>query len=175
MGRGSNHVTKMEYKNTVASSEATVADLIAQYVEDTFQPLQEPDFDYAHFNRIEREWNDSQTALNNSTPTTNPPKTPRTADDLNPFNITWPSPLLHNQDFQDHITTDNSANPTKQQRASLQLPKTTISKNRKDPLLPAHKPDIPVNNAWTENNYAHFPFLNPGTKQSIGTIHHRGT
>ena len=45
MGRGSNHITKMEYKNTVANSEAPVADLMAQYVEDTFQPLQEPDFD----------------------------------------------------------------------------------------------------------------------------------
>ena len=94
MGHGSNHGTKMEYNNTVANNEAAVANLMAQYVEDTFQPLQEPDFDYAHFNRIEREWNDSQTTLNNSTPTSNPPNTPRTIDDLNPFNIICPSPLL---------------------------------------------------------------------------------
>ena len=151
MGRGSNHVTKMEYKHTVANSEETVADLMAQYVEDTFQPLQEPDFHYAQFNRIEQEWNDSQIALNNSTPTSIPTNVLRTVEDLNPFIITWPSPLLRNQDFQDHISTANSANPTKHQCVSFQLPKTTIYKNRKDPLPAAHKPDIPVNNAWTEN------------------------
>ena len=151
MGHGSNHVTKMEYKNTVANSEPAAADLMAQYVEDTFQPLQEPDFDYAYFDCIKQEWNDSQTALNNSTPTSIPTNALRTVEDLNPFNITWPSPLLRNQNFQVHISTANSENPTKHQRPSFQLPKTTIYKNRKDPLPPAHKPNILVNNAWTEN------------------------
>ena len=135
----------------MANSEAEVADLMAQYVEDAFQPLQEPDFDYAHFHRIEQEWNNSQTALNNSSPTTLPINTPRTVEDLNPFHITWPSPLLHGQDFQDYVTSDHSANPTKHQSASFQLPKTTLYKYRKDPLPPAHKPDIPVTNDWTEN------------------------
>ena len=151
MGRGANHVTKMEYKNTVANSEAEVADLMAQYVEDAFQPLQEPDFDYTHFCRIEQEWINSQAALNNSSPLTLPNNTPRTVEDLNPFNITWPSHLLRGQDFQDHVTSDHCANPTNHQSAAFQLPKTTIYKNRKDPLPPAHKPDIPVNNDWTEN------------------------
>ena len=54
MGRGSNHVTKMECNNTLANSKAAVGNLMAQYVEDAFQPLQEPDFDYAHFNCIKQ-------------------------------------------------------------------------------------------------------------------------
>ena len=41
MGKGSYHVFKMEYNNLTAHSEATVADLMAQYVEDSFQPLDE--------------------------------------------------------------------------------------------------------------------------------------
>ena len=151
MGRGSNHVTKMEYNNTTANSEEDVADLMAQCVEDTFQPLQEPDFDYTHFNHIEQEWLNSQFALDNSTPTPILPNTPRTIGDLNPFNITWPSPLLHNQPYQDHTTSDNTANPTKHQRESFKLRKSAIYKNKKDPLPPAHKPDIPVNHFWTEN------------------------
>ena len=113
LGRGSKHVTKMEYKNTVATSESAVADLMAQYVEDSFQPLQEPDFDYALFNRIEREWNNSQTSLNNSIPVSNPPNVTRTVEDLNHFNITWPSPFLRNQDFQDHISIRQHCKPDK--------------------------------------------------------------
>ena len=157
MGRGANHVTKMIYNNTVASSEAEVADLMAQYVEDAFQPLQEPDFDYTHFQRIEQEWNNSQAALNTSIPSILPNNIPRTIDDLNPFNITWPSPILRGQDFQDHVTSTHSANPTKHQSAAFQLPKSQIYKNRKDPLPPAHKPDIPVNNDWTENSMHTLP------------------
>ena len=116
MGRGSNHVTKMEYNKTTANSEEAVADLMAQYVEDTFQPLQEPDLDYTHFNRIEQEWLNSLFALDNSTPTPILPNTSHTIGNLNPFNITWPSPHLRNQPYQDHTTSDNTANPTKHQR-----------------------------------------------------------
>ena len=121
MGRGANHVTKMTYNNTVANREAEVADLMAQYVEDAFQPLQEPDFDYTNFQRIEQEWHNSQAALNTSTPSTTTNIIPRTTDDLNPFNITWPSPILRGQDFQDHITITHSANPTKHQGAYAYL------------------------------------------------------
>ena len=128
LGRGANHVTKIEYKNTTdfivpnlltVDDSTEVADLMAQYVEDAFQPLQEPDFDYAHFNCIEQEWNNSP-ALNNSIPITLPINAPGTVEDLNPFNITWPSPLLRGQDFQDYVTSTHSANPTKHQSLALQ-------------------------------------------------------
>ena len=56
MGHRFNHVTKMEFKSVIATSEAGVTDLLAQYVEDTFQPIQVPDFDFEHFNCIEQEW-----------------------------------------------------------------------------------------------------------------------
>ena len=51
MGRSTSHVTKMEYNHTTALTEPEVANLIAKYVEDSFQPLNEPDFDYQYFNK----------------------------------------------------------------------------------------------------------------------------
>ena len=146
----------MTYNNSVANSEAEVADLMAHYVEDAFQPLQEPDFDYTHFQRVEQEWHDSQPALNISTPSTLP-NISRRVDELNPFNITWPSPFLRGQDFQDHVTITHSANPTKHQSSAFQLPNSKIYKHKKDPLPPAHKPDIPVNIDWTENTMHTLP------------------
>ena len=46
LGRNTSHITKMEYNNTIAQTEPYVANLMAKYVEDSFQPLNEPDFDY---------------------------------------------------------------------------------------------------------------------------------
>ena len=68
LGKGTSYVTKMTYGSTTANSEIEVANLMAQYLEDTFKPLNEPDFDYSVFNRIKQEWDNAQTALENSTP-----------------------------------------------------------------------------------------------------------
>ena len=43
---------------------------MAKYVEDTFQPLNKPDFNYEYFSQITLELNSAQEALNNSQPPT---------------------------------------------------------------------------------------------------------
>ena len=150
MGKGSNHITKMEYNDLTASSEHNVADLMAIYVEDTFQPLNEPDFDYAHFDNIQQEWLNAQTALNRSAPIL-PQSAPPTHLDLNPFSITWPSPTLKDCLYEDESTLEDVPNPTKHQQKTYCIPNFKLYKNKKEPLPAAHKPDIPVNSDWNEN------------------------
>ena len=58
----------MEYNNFTAQTEPEVANQMDKYVEDTFQPLIEPDFDHEYFEQITQEWNNTQPALNNSQP-----------------------------------------------------------------------------------------------------------
>ena len=137
MGKGSNHITKMKYNGLTASSEHNVADLMATYVEDTFHPLNEPDFDYSHFDNVQQEWSNAQTALNRSTPIL-PQSAQPTHLDLNTFNITWPAPTLKDCLFEDESTLENVPNPTKHQQKTYHIPNFKLYKNKKEPLPAAH-------------------------------------
>ena len=100
----------MEYKDIIATSEAGVADLTAKYVEDTFQPLQEPDLDYSLFAKTEWKWQNAQIALNNSLPLPYSSHTQQITYDPNPFNITWIPPPQGINFFRNTLT--QIASPT---------------------------------------------------------------
>ena len=149
LGKGTSHVTKMTYGSTTANSEIEVANLMAQYVEDMFKPLDEPNFDYSVFNRIKQEWDNAQTALENSTP---PPFHTQPLLDHTYANInSQPSPILQNALYTETTLTEDAPNTTKHQRAMWGLPNFKLYKDKKDPLPSAPSPNLPVHENWSEH------------------------
>ena len=112
---------------TKATSESGVADPMSQYVKGTFQPLQEPDFNYSHFNHIDQEWLSSQPSLNNSAPLPIPANMPCTVNDLNPSNITWPSSFFCNQPYQDCTSRNTNSHHCSSPTPTYTSTKKTLS------------------------------------------------
>ena len=56
MGRSSGGIRKLEYKGLSANTEKGIANLMADFSQDTFKPLDDPGFDYEYFQHIEDEW-----------------------------------------------------------------------------------------------------------------------
>ena len=53
----------MEYKGNTASTEIGIANLMADSAQDTFKPLDDPNFDYQYFQNLSNEWDNAQEAL----------------------------------------------------------------------------------------------------------------
>ena len=68
MGEGSTNVLKMSYKQLNATTEPEVANLMGQYVEDSFKLLEEDDINCEIFWQIEQEWLSAQDALDSNLP-----------------------------------------------------------------------------------------------------------
>ena len=62
-GRSGTNIRKMEYKGNTASTEVGIANLMADSAQDTFKPLDDPNFDYHYFQNLSNEWEDAQDAL----------------------------------------------------------------------------------------------------------------
>ena len=163
LGKGTSHVTKMTYGPTTANSEIEVANLMAQYVEDSFKPLEEPDFDYSIFDKLKQEWDNAQTALENSTP---PPLHTHWPPDHTYANTnSLPSPILQNTLYSESTLTEDVPNTTKHQRAMWGLPNFQLYKNKKEPLPPAPSPNLPVDENWTEQLLHNSPYTKNLLKQ----------
>ena len=116
MGRNTSHVTKMEY-NTIAQTEPDIANLMAKYVEDSFQPLNEPDFEYQYFEQITQEWNDVQNTLINIQPSTLGSNHILLDHSYhNAFTTTTPSPMLKDTNISEISALEDVPNPTKHQQ-----------------------------------------------------------
>ena len=64
LGRNSNGIRKMEYKETTANTEEGIANLMADHAQDSFKPLEDEQFNYFYFQTIKEEWEAAQEALN---------------------------------------------------------------------------------------------------------------
>ena len=138
---------------------------MAQYVEDTFKPLDELDFDYSVFNRIKQEWDNAQTALENSTP---PPLHTQPLLDHTYSNInSQPSPILENVLYSETTLTEDAPNTTEHQRAMLGLPNFKLYKNKKDPLPSAPSPNLRVDKNLSE----HLIHNSPHTKNLLNKVY----
>ena len=90
---------------------------MAKYVEDSFQPLNEPDFDYQYFEQITQEWMDVQPTLDNIQPPTlgnNHIQLDHTYHKA--FATPTPSPMLKDTDFSEISVLEDVPNPTKHQQ-----------------------------------------------------------
>ena len=109
---------------------------MAQYVEDSFKPLEKPDFDYSVFDKLKQEWDNAQTALENSTP---PPLHTHLPPDHTYANTnSLPSPILQNTLYSESTLTEDAPNTTKHQRAMWGLPNFQLYKNKKNPSHQLH-------------------------------------
>ena len=136
LGKGTSHVTKMTYGPTTANSEIEVANLMAQYVEDSFKPLEEPDFDYSVFDKLKQEWDNAQTALENSTP---PPLHTHLPPDHTYANTnSLPSPILQNTLYSSLHSQRTPLTPPNTKEPCGDYPTSNYTKTKKNPCHQLH-------------------------------------
>ena len=116
----------MTYGQNTATSETEVANLMAQYVEDTFRPLSESDFDYSIFDKIQQEWENTQDALTT-------PLHPQLPTICTLITTTLTLTLQQPSPFSETMLTEDAHNTTKHQRAMWGLPNFNLYKHRKKP------------------------------------------
>ena len=150
LGRGANTVQKMTYKSAQACTELEVANLMASYVEDSFQPFNDTDFDYDLFRRIEQEWDSAQEnrvrmGLRSKS---------STSDHLPPsptfrhwaFTPKIESPVLRQTPYEEmQAGVSNSIpNPTKHQQQTWDIQNLKMYKSKKTQPPYAPQPNVKV-------------------------------
>ena len=136
-GRGSNAVSTIEYKGKVARSPEMVADLMGEYMEDSFQPLQEDSFNYEYFARIEQE-----TELGFNILETNE----RVVGEFT--NNNQDSSYLNTAQLGEEGDLTVQANPTEHQHREWGVPRSSNYKKIKVPLPQAPKGEIRITSDW---------------------------
>jgi len=147
-GKASNNIRKMEYKGNTASTEVGIANIMADSAQDTFKPLEDPNFNYFYFQTIEEEWEEAQEALNK-------PYIESNIQDRNlqQDNFTWnpDSATLKNSKLFQMEDQENQPDLTKHQAREWNLNSSKLFKNIKEPLPEAPKLNLQVNKDWNEN------------------------
>ena len=145
--RNGTNIRKMEYKGNTASTEKGIANLMADNAQDTFKPLEDPNFDYHYFQNLSNEWDNAQEALeihkNNGILNTN-----ITQQD----NFSWnpESSTLKNRKLLDQEAQNPPPNLTRHQAETWGKPNQREYKQIKEPLPEAPQLNIPVNKDWNE-------------------------
>jgi len=146
MGQSNNGIRKMEYNKRCANTEEGIADIMAIHAEDSFKPLDDEGFNYFYFQSIMEEWESAQEALN------------RAKGEViingneEEDNFTW-NPKSTNINNKLHSATEKenfNPNLTKHHLKSWELNNEKRYKKVKEPLPPAPKLNLQVNENWDE-------------------------
>ena len=143
---GSN-IRKMEYKGNTACTEIGIANIMANSAQDTFKPLDDPHFDYQHFQNLINEWEDAQEALEKSNNNVN-----SNSKDLQWDNFTWlpNSATLREGKLNNSTNPNTQPNLTKHQVREWDKDNKNQYKKIKEILPEAPKLNIPVDKEWNE-------------------------
>ena len=146
LGRNSNGIRKMEYKGISANTEEGIANLMAENAQDSFKPLEDEQFNYFYFQTIKDEWMEAQEALNNANGNVEFNATDATDD------FTWntESTNIKNKMHTETETENYYPNLTKHQKNTWNLESSNNYKKIKEPLPPAPRLNMHVNNQLNE-------------------------
>lgn len=146
-GKNGTNIRKMEYKGNTACTEIGIANIMANSAQDTFKPLDDPHFDYQHFQNLSNEWDDAQEALetsNNNIITK--------SNNLQCDNFTWSpdSATLKEGKLKNTSNPNSEPNLTKHQVKEWDKDNKNQYRKIKETLPEAPKLNIPVNKDWNE-------------------------
>jgi len=146
LGRNSNGIRKMEYKETTANTEEGIANLMTDHAQDSFKPLEDEQFNYFYFQTIKEEWEAAQEALDQA-------KGEITLNnDAKEDNFTWniESTNIKNKTHKETEQANFHPNLTKHQKKNWEMKCSNSYKRIKEPLPPAPRPNMKVDNDWNE-------------------------
>ncbi len=146
-GKNGTNIRKMEYKGNTACTEIGIANIMANSAQDTFKPLDDPHFDYQHFQNLSNEWDDAQEALETSNNNINTKN-----NNLQYDNFTWSpnSATLKEGKLKNPINPNSQPNLTKHQVKEWDKGNKNQYKKIKETLPEAPKLNIQVNKDWNE-------------------------
>ena len=146
LGRNSNGIRKMEYKETTANTEEGIANLMTDHAQDSFKPLEDEQFNYFYFQTIKEEWEAAQEALDQA-------KVEITLNnDAKEDNFTWniESTNIKNKTHKETEQANFYPNLTKHQKKNWEMKCSNSYKRIKEPLPPAPRPNLKEDNDWNE-------------------------
>ena len=131
-----NIIASIKYNGKQARSPQDVADLLGEYVQDVFQPLEDPGFNKEFFHRIDRECNLGMAILKTGARSSEEVEyTGRTSSYLAEGSIVIEDEFI-------------PPNPTKHQREQWGVPNSKKFKQIKEALKPAPKTEARIDTTW---------------------------
>ena len=146
-GRSNNGIRKMEYNGLSANTEEGIANLMAQHAQDSFKPLEDPDFNYFYFQTITEEWNSAQEALDQARGET----IHKEYDEEDNFTWNPKSANVNNKTLKETEQENYNPNATKHQAKTWEVVNDKSYKKIKEPLPQAPRLNMQVNEQWNEN------------------------